>query len=195
MLLKEIHHRVKNNLQIVSSLLELQTIQNDDEKSKEQLLIGQARVKSMALIHQELYQQENLAEVYLQSYLESLCGHIKAAFGGTTESELSIECGNFSLDVDRSVPLGLIINELVTNSYKYAFRNKTLKISIIISKIENNLEVLIRDNGPGIQDPQKIERPKTLGLRLVKRLSKQLKTKLLYEFGDGAVFKLVIEGE
>lgn len=154
LLLKEIHHRVKNNLVVISSLLELQSEQIDDPKIKEAIKDGQNRVNSIGIVHQKLYQYENVGYVDMKEYLLSLCESIRGGFSteGSIHLELIIE--KFDLDIDTAIPIGLIINELLTNTLKYAFPKREMgKIVIKLEKQPNGtIHLEVADNGIGKSD-------------------------------------------
>ncbi|MBU2913932.1 histidine kinase dimerization/phosphoacceptor domain -containing protein [Reichenbachiella agariperforans] len=189
-LLKEIHHRVKNNLQIIASLLYLQSGKFEDEDFKKVLEEGQGRVRSMALIHQKLYENDDLKSIPFGEYLQELVGEIRASFG-MKNVQLNIEADNVFFDVDTAVPLGLIVNEIATNAFKYAFDEKgTGSFSIFLSK-ENGTYILnIKDDGKGLPSEIDIRKTKSLGLRLVRMLSQQLEGEFNFETHNGTSFKL-----
>ncbi|TMM32460.1 sensor histidine kinase [Polaribacter aestuariivivens] len=191
LLVKEVHHRVKNNFQIVSSLLELQSRGIEDEKAKELANEGKNRIKSMALIHQKLYQNET-GLVNFDEYIQLLVKELSVMYGADNQVETSISSENMSFDVDTAIPLGLIINEIITNSYKYAFRNnKNNKLSIAINKNkDNDYQLVIEDNGPGLSNDFDIKKAKSLGLRLINRLVKQLQGSLNQTNKNGAKFEI-----
>ncbi len=195
LLLKEIHHRVKNNLQVVSSLLDLQSVSIHDESTKTVVKEGQSRVKSMALIHQLLYQTDNYTSINFAQYLEQLLTILHNTYKKPDkEIKYLIRAENIQLDVDIAVPLGLITNELLTNAYKYAFIDKkTGNIAIEFSNTNNNKVLLrVKDDGIGFPKGFDVENTKTLGLKLVKLLIQQIKAELSYQIKDGAEFKLLI---
>ena len=179
-MLQEIHHRVKNNLQVICSLLNLQSRYLKEEKIIRAFTETQNRVKSMALVHQQLYQSDNLSEIVLASYVRQLIGNLSRAYSVTSQIEYHLEIGDFELDLDTAVPCGLIINEIVTNAIKYAFTAKQRgEISIHArANSENNLALTIEDNGVGLKPDYDPETSKSLGLRLVKSLTEQLQGKL-----------------
>jgi len=190
LLLKEIHHRVKNNFQIVSSLLELQTKGIEDEKALNLAKEGQGRVRSMALIHQKLYQNDDLL-INFNEYIQSLVNDISSVYS-TTQIEISYDIDeDFTLDIDTAIPLGLIINELITNSFKYAFsKEKPNNLKILFIKNQDGNLVIIKDNGPGIKDRIKIKTVKSIGLKLVRNLVKQLHGSIEYKYDNGAEFSI-----
>ena len=181
LLLKEIHHRVKNNLQIVSSLLSLQSRSVSDEGVLQAINEGKSRVRSMALIHQNLYQGENLTGVSVKPYLGKLCAELLSTYQvDSDEVELKLEIDPISLDVDTLVPLGLILNELITNSLKYAFpRGENAQGSIAITLREEGkaLHLEVCDNGKGF-DTRVNSESEGFGRKLIKSLSKQLEASL-----------------
>ncbi|MGB3607933.1 tetratricopeptide repeat-containing sensor histidine kinase, partial [Psychroserpens sp.] len=151
LLLKEIHHRVKNNLEMVKSLIALQSAKLEDSTAKEAMLASQNRVQSMGIIHQKLYQGENLGSIEMKDYFINLSEGILDSFDA--EDKVKIECAmeQLELDVDTAVPIGLIVNELLTNALKYAFPDNTVgKINISLSKTSDELLTLsVSDNGVG----------------------------------------------
>ncbi|MEX0273587.1 MAG: sensor histidine kinase, partial [Flavobacteriaceae bacterium] len=181
-LLKEIHHRVKNNLQMVSSLLSLQTKNTRSKEAIKALEEGKSRVKAMALIHQKLYQNEDLSIIEMQGYIESLINSVQSVYkkGGHNIS-ITIDAEGVELDIDRAIPFGLILNELVSNSFKYAFpeSDENGKIYIHIRKL-NDQEGFFEytDNGVGLPEDTDERANASMGIRLMNRLANQLQTKL-----------------
>lgn len=192
LLLKEIHHRVKNNLQIVSSLLNLQSNSIDNEFAVTAIKEGQSRIKSMALLHQKLYQNSaDYVKLDFNSYVSDLVESIDKANKNKEQIvKINIEVKNIYFDIDTAVPLGLIINELCTNCYKYAFKNGGVLLVAIEETASNNYKLTIKDSGLGLPNNINIENSKTLGLKLVTMLTKQLRGKLEYYFDNGAIFIL-----
>jgi two-component sensor histidine kinase len=194
-LLKEIHHRVKNNLQVISSLLNLQSGTLSDDLSKTAVTESKSRVKSMALIHQLLYQSEMFTNINFASYLEQLMSSLHSTYCKPGENiRYKISAEPIKLDVDRAIPMGLIINELVTNAYKYAFQGKKEgNIEICLTKQpENDLLLSIADNGIGLPEKIDIQKTNSLGLRLVNLLVKQLKANINHERKNGTIIKIWI---
>lgn len=181
-LLKEIHHRVKNNLQMVSSLLSLQTKNTRSKAAIEALEEGKSRVKAMALIHQKLYQNDDLSVIEMQGYIESLINSIQSVYKkGGHNINITIDAEGVELDIDRAIPFGLILNELVSNSFKYAFPNDDSngKIYIHLRKI-NGQEGFFEytDNGIGLPTDSEERTNASMGIRLMNRLANQLQTSL-----------------
>ncbi|GAB3933116.1 hypothetical protein GCM10028804_48610 [Larkinella terrae] len=189
-LMKEIHHRVKNNLQVISGLLELQSKGLTDETAREALREGRNRVRSIALIHQNLYQFENLSTIDLKRFVSDLCRQIQSVFQKQKPVNIHLNVPDLHLDIDSAVPLGLILNELLSNSFKYAFNavaagEITLEIR---SKAEGRYELQYTDNGPGL--PSDFDPTKTLGLQLVNDLSRQIGGKVQYSTQGGAAYTI-----
>lgn len=190
-LLKEIHHRVKNNLQVISGLLELQKEEMTDEKVKAAFSEGQSRVRSVALIHHNLYQHEALSGIFFKSFTADLVKHMAEVFEERNK-KLSVEVlgEDANLDIDTAVPLGLIINELLTNAYKYAIpENKPGVVTLRLTKIsKGQFELIYKDNGLGFTGALNFEDATTLGLRLIKGLIGQLSGSVRYHYEGGSVF-------
>lgn len=191
-LLKEIHHRVKNNLQIIANLLYLQSGKFDDEKIKNVLEEGQGRVRSMALIHQKLYENEDLKSIPFGEYVLELVNEIKASFGDQmSHVQVKVNATEAYFDVDSAVPLGLIINELTTNAFKYAFQGREEgQFSIYLTKSGSAYVLHVSDDGNGIPEEIDIRKTRSLGLRLVRILSEQLEGEYSFEKENGMNFKL-----
>ncbi|MBI9059944.1 MAG: hypothetical protein JEZ01_19420 [Labilibaculum sp.] len=191
LLLKEIHHRVKNNLQIVSSLLDLQSNTIDDEATLVAINDGQTRMKAMALIHQNLYQNKHIESISFKDYMEQLVVQVSDSNQLEQEFEHSIEMEDVNFDIDTAVPLGLIVNELLTNAFKYAFTKQDIgQLSIKLEHNADYYELSIRDNGSGLPEDYNFNKSKSLGLKLVRRLSKQLYGKAEYTYDNGSVFTI-----
>ena len=203
-LLKEIHHRVKNNLQIISSLLRLQSRTIDDPDTKEVFLEGQNRVESMALIHQNLYKENNLKGVEVKNYIEKLCNNLLETYQLSKEDiELKLDIKPINLDITTLIPLGLIINELFSNSLKYAFTEELNPIlGVQLFEENNQLHLIIYDNGHGIND-EMIEflnnaqmrgnKNWGFGTRLIKTFAKKLEATIHAKNTDGTEVKLIID--
>ncbi|HUH46070.1 MAG TPA: histidine kinase dimerization/phosphoacceptor domain -containing protein, partial [Arenibacter sp.] len=183
-LLKEIHHRVKNNLQMVSSLLSLQTKNTRSKAAIQALEEGKSRVKAMALIHQKLYQNDDLSVIEMQGYIESLINSVQAVYKkGGHNINITIDAEGVELDIDRAIPFGLILNELVSNSFKYAFPDDEAdtgngKIYIHLRKNGEQGYFEYSDNGVGLPADTDELANSSMGIRLMNRLVNQLQSTL-----------------
>ena len=192
LLLKEIHHRVKNNLEIVSSLLELQSAQIDDPSVQAAMLSSQNRVHSMGIIHQKLYQGAHLAAIEMRDYFINLSENILDSFN--TDGKIKVECNmpELILDIDTAISIGLITNELLTNSLKYAFEGRdsgTIKISLNDENTEGSLLLKIADDGVGKKENE-AAKGTGFGTQLIHLLTRQLDGQLSYEIDNGTTVNL-----
>jgi two-component sensor histidine kinase len=194
LLVREVHHRVKNNFQIVASLLELQSKGIEDKKALALANEGKNRVKSMALIHQKLY-QTNDGFINFDEYIVLLIKEISALFASDKNIETTVNSKNMFFDVDTAIPLGLIVNELITNAYKYAFteNDKRYSLDISITKERDFFKLVVSDNGKGLKETIDIKKIKSLGLRLVSRLTRQLQGKFEINNQEGATFVILFK--
>jgi len=165
-LLKEIHHRVKNNMQIVSSLLSLQSRYTTDERYTEMFKESQNRIRSMALVHEKLYRSEDLENIDLREYIKDMVNGLVQSYSSYNIT-VKIEADDIFLGVDTAVPCGLIINELVSNALKYAFPGKKGEIKVGLRGSDGTIHLIVADNGIGIPDTVDFRTTETLGLRLV----------------------------
>lgn len=183
-LLKEIHHRVKNNLQIITSILNLQLRRSEQSEVSIALRQSADRIQSIALLHETLYRSENFSSIDLEVYFTELVGHLVRSYSVDGRLKPKIKMCNINLELDRAIPLGLILTELVTNSLKYAFPANVTKTSspelTVTCSIENDSEFVLeyRDNGIGLPKDFSIEALHSLGSRLVLTLVKQLDGKI-----------------
>ena len=195
-LLQEIHHRVKNNLQFISSLLSLQSEHVSDEMALDALQGGQDRVQSMALIHQNLYQDNNLTGINVKIYFEKLSQNLFDSYNiAPSRIKLNLNIDEVNLDVDSVVPLGLIVNELISNALKHAFpqgRNGIINVSLLEADDELILEV--RDNGIGMKDSEEQVLGSSFGYRLVHAFKEQLDANVKIDGEKGTTIKLHIRG-
>lgn len=177
LLLKEIHHRVKNNLQVISGILSLQNNSISDEKAKQILVEGQDRIQTIALLHKTMYQDENFNVVSFKTYIQELITYIKQT-NITSHKNITIhqEIEDVHFNIDTAIPLSLIINEIITNCYKHAFENKNEGIiSISIKKQINLYELIIEDNGIGLPENFNTnDYPKSIGFDLIQGLCQQI---------------------
>ena len=178
---------MKNNLTVISSLLETQSYSIEDETAKANILEGHSRVKSIALIHQKLYQNDSLATVNFRSFLDDLYKQIASVFLKNGQKVIfTNRMSDTRIDIDTAVPLGLISNELFTNSFKYALKNKsTCEIIVNITQIgDGEFQFCYEDTGEGLPENFEVSKAKSMGLRLINRLSKQLSGKFSYHKKD-----------
>ncbi|MGD2249363.1 MAG: PAS domain S-box protein [Candidatus Methanofastidiosia archaeon] len=167
-LLREIHHRVKNNIQIISSLLNLQSRYIEDKKYAEMLKESQDRIRSMALIHEKLYQSKNLGDIDFGGYIDTLVKALFRSYGVNQEQVVpTVSVEGVSLEIDYAIPCGLIINELVSNVLRHAFPDGRGEIMITLRSIGDSIELKISDNGVGIPEDIDFRNTKSLGLHLV----------------------------
>ncbi len=190
LLLKEIHHRVKNNLQTISSLLNLQSAQIKDKKIQGAVIESKNRVRSMALIHQKLYQGENLAAIEMKEYLRMLSENMIKSFGRHRDLELVVEMPEVEVDVDTAIPIGLITNELLTNTLKYAFpggQPGLIQVSLTHDLEQDQMCLRLSDNGVGMEsmNGEPDERRSNFGSQLVKLLTTQLEGKMVVNTENG----------
>ena len=189
-LLREVHHRVKNNLQVISSILNLQIGYIDDNDTLAVIRDCQDRIKSMAFIHESLYQKEDFAEVNFSEYLQNLCNNLKYSYMTPNRNVLlDFDIEEISLSLDSAIPCGLIVNELVSNCFKYAFENqKRGNIKVSLAKENNNKILVVHDSGQGLPQDLNIETNDSLGLQLVWTLVDQIDGEIKYEYSNGSKF-------
>ncbi|MDY7004573.1 MAG: PAS domain-containing protein [Cyanobacteriota bacterium] len=192
-LLKEIHHRVKNNLHIISNLLDLQSDYIESQKVQELFADSQNRIQSMALIHEQLYQSKNLGQVDFSEYIHALIDNLFCSYGDR-ESQIKpiINVEAITLNLETAIPCGLLINEVVTNSFKHAFPDgKSGEICIELHQDrQEKVYINIKDNGIGIPPDFDWQNSSSLGLKLVRILSKQLKAEIYFDGHKGTVVNL-----
>jgi PAS domain S-box-containing protein len=192
-LLREIHHRVKNNMQIISSLLNLQSRHLNDEKTVNVLKESRNRVRSMAMVHEELYRSHDLSKIDFADYIQRLLSGLFNSYGvdyDFIKSEINVE--DVLLTIDIAVPCGLIINELISNSLKHAFvHGQKGKISLKFHPDGEKYILTVADDGIGIPENIDLENTKTLGLQLVNTLVKQLYGSIDIYRDTGTLFKIV----
>lgn len=189
MLLKEIHHRVKNNLQIISGILELQNLNINDENAKIILKEGQARIQSIALIHKTLYQSENFNKVPFQNYLSDLIQAIQTTYrNNQTQITTNVNANDIELSINTAIPLSLIINEIVTNCFKHAFTDKESgRIDITLSKENSHFKLIIQDNGKGLPEEFNPKKLHSIGFDLIQGLTRQLEGRFEWKNENGAI--------
>ena len=192
-MLKEIHHRVKNNMQIISSLLDLQTDMLQDEQVRGLFKESQQRIRSMALVHEQLYQSSDLARIDFAEYIERLTDHLLRSYGARADNvTLHLDIAPLSLSIETAIPCGLIINELISNAFKHAFPDDQAgEIWIEVQPADNQrLSLAVRDDGVGLPSGFDFRRTPSLGLTLVNTLIKQLNGAIELNRGKGTEFAI-----
>lgn len=190
-LLREVHHRVKNNLQIVSSLLSLQEEKVDNPVALSILAESRGRVTSMALIHEQLYRSRNFCEIDAQDYLRQFLSRLVAAYAGGREVSLRLSLCPMHLSLDQAVPFGLIMNELVTNALRHGFKDRSRgQVRVEMVREDSGVSFTVEDDGVGLPEGFDLGRVATLGLQIVGMLAKQLRGEFTVESAHPARFRL-----
>ncbi len=193
-LIKEVHHRVKNNLQIVSSLLRIQSMSIQDENALEAFQDSQDRIRSMALVHEKLYRSSDLSNVHINEYISQLTSELIRGFGSEKKAKVYLDLEDAFLGIDKAIPFGLILNELITNCLKHAFPgDKKGEIHVGLNSDGNRLELTVYDNGVGMPQDMDIHRIRSTGLTLVQSLVKQLKGTINIKDDGGTRFEICID--
>lgn len=193
-LLKEIHHRVKNNLQIISSILNLQSSFVEDEGTLEILRESRNRIASMAIIHENLYQLEDFSSIEFGSYLYNLTLNLMGSYRISEKIKLETDISEVDLVLDQAIPCGLIVNELISNSLKYAWdNNQEGIISVSIKQLKNKIILEVKDNGKGLPELYEKMNTETLGLQLVSTLVEQLDAELIVDIKKGTKYLLTFD--
>lgn len=193
-LLKEVHHRVKNNLQIISSLLNLQSNYIEDKEALEVFKESQNRIKSMALIHEKLYQSGNLSQINIRDYIRDLSAKLFSSYRHDSKNiKLNLNVEEILLEVDKCIAVGLILNELISNSLKHAFANRAGgELNIDLFRTGNELIIITTDNGIGFPEDFDFQNTETLGLQLVFSLIDQHNGTIEYDNKNGTKFKITL---
>lgn len=200
-MLKEIHHRVKNNMQIISSLLRLQSQHFEDDNIREIFNLSRNRIKSMALIHDSLYKSEDLAKIDFSDYLQKIATHLLAAYRIDSVSiKPEYELESVFLDINKAVPCGLLVNEIITNSILHGFQQEEIsqkrpkednRIYISLKKVQGGkTQIIIRDTGVGFPEDIDHKKPETLGLQLIRDLAKQLEGTIKLDRNNGTTWTI-----
>jgi two-component system, sensor histidine kinase PdtaS len=191
-LVKEIHHRVKNNLQIIISLLNSQSNYLDSKEAIAAITESRHRMQAMSLIHQKLYQSDDTKSVNMRNYIHELADYLEASFADQNKISFILDIDNIELDLTQAIPVGLILNESITNSIKYAFdsgERGSIKVNMKISN-SKNVELEIADNGKGLPDNFDVKKSNTLGMLLINGLVKQIGGNLQFYNRNGAVLMI-----
>ncbi len=197
-LLREIHHRVKNNLQVISSLLNLQSEYLQHERDKQLFTDSQTQIYTMALVHEQLYQSERISKIFMDQYLHSLGDKLFDIYNVSAyQVAFEVDAKDIVLDIDTAIPLALLVSELISNSLKYAFPGNTRgKISVSLHKVdEKTCTMEVRDNGIGLGGDIDLGKSTTLGHKLVYSLSEQLMGTLEYSVNQGTCFRITFPCE
>ncbi len=192
-LLREIHHRVNNNLQMISGILALQQMYNTDDSIRLILQEGQARIQSIALIHKALYHSDNFARVSFESYLNELVAAIQKTYQNEAKTiHCLVDAGQIELNINTAIPLSLIINEIITNSFKHAFKNRSEgRINIRLSKLNDHYKLSIIDDGIGLPDHFDPTNLHSIGFDLIVGLTKQLDGELTWQNQNGTEINII----
>ncbi len=196
-LLKEIHHRVKNNMQIISSLLSLQSKNIPDKETQEIFDESRNRIRSMALIHEKLYQSKDFFRINFDGYVIDLLNNLMISYGPKGKNiKAEVNIKDISFDIDSAITLGLIINELASNAYKHAFKGmQNGKITVKITKENGKYILTVKDNGTGLPDNLDVKRSETLGLQLVDTLVGQMYGKFEIRNNEGTEARIEFGGK
>jgi PAS domain S-box-containing protein len=192
-MLKEIHHRVKNNLAIVSGLLQLQMYETDNPLLRDTLEESERRIQTMALIHEQLYNSESLGNISCDKYIGDLVETIRNTIGSAQDVNVKTDIESIELDIERAVPFALLVNEVVTNSFKHAFDGQgdsTNTIAIRITEDNGQVHAQLRDNGKGLPDDLQPEISDTLGMNLIDNFAQQLEAEWEIGSDDGTYVQL-----
>jgi two-component sensor histidine kinase len=193
-LLKEIHHRVKNNLQVISSLLSLQSRYIKDEETLDAIKAGKSRVQSMSLLHQNLYRDDNLKGVEMNQYFENLGQNLFDTYNIADNIQFTTEIDNMTLDIDTVVPMGLITNELISNALKHAFKGKESgKIHLSLKEINDTLHLTVKDDGVGLPDGELPVSQKSLGATLIQSFAEKLEGIIKIDISNGSSITVEIK--
>jgi PAS domain S-box-containing protein len=193
-LIREIHHRVKNNMQVIISLLRLQARTIPDAERREIFSVTQDRIRSMALVHEKLYHSRDLASIDFKGYIQSLVSHLSYSASETAARvRIELQLDDLELNINKAVPCGLILNEWITNAFKYAFpesRAGTIRIRLE-ARIPDGIRLTVADDGVGLPETVDPLKPVTLGLQIVNDLARQIDAKILIERRGGTSLTLV----
>lgn len=180
LLLAELYHRVKNNLNIVTSLINIRKNNSDSQEVIDALEDCRGRVYSMALVHQQMYSDSKVGNLNMMDYLVELIRNVEHAFGGDADVVLQVDSNELTLPISKAVPIGLIMNELITNSYKHAIvPGQKLIVRIHVYQLENSLQIDVTDNGPGIKTDRE-NAQSTLGFDLIRSLCEQIDASFIF---------------
>ncbi|QYO62439.1 sensor histidine kinase [Leptolyngbya sp. 7M] len=190
-LLKEVHHRVKNNLHIIANLLDLQSDRIQEPQLLSLFTNAQTRIHAIALIHEQLYQSDSLGQINFADYLRRLLDNIRLAAGDPTHPiQSSLTAEPVLLNLETAVPCGLLINELVTNALKHAFPEQPGEIAIMLFQVQDTIHIVVQDDGVGLPANLDWRNSESLGLKLVQILARQLRANLTIDGSHGVRVEL-----
>ncbi|MCW9705618.1 PAS domain-containing sensor histidine kinase [Fodinibius salsisoli] len=194
-LLAEIHHRVKNNLAIISGLLEMQVFNTEDEKLLNKLRESQARIQSIAMVHEKLYSSDSFSEIAIDQYIKDLVERIVSSMANFNKNiRMQYDMDPVTLTVGQAIPCGLILNELITNCFKHAFKDQQEgQIWTVLKRKDENLHLVVKDNGSGLADDFDIHTESSLGMTLINTLIQQLNGELSVSTNGGSNFEITFE--
>lgn len=194
-LLEEIHHRVKNNLAIISGMLQLQAFEAENEEIKNALNDGQLRIQSIGIVHELLYQSEDFIDICFEEYINKLINTIRNTLSFDHQHiDVVVDTGNVLLDINQAIPSAILINELVTNAYKHAFDDgESGKIQIVLKEDRETISIIVRDDGKGLPDGFTIEDHTSIGMNLIQTLTDQLEGDLEYKSENGTWCRIQFE--
>ncbi|WP_138430454.1 PAS domain S-box protein [Fodinibius saliphilus] len=194
-LLEEIHHRVKNNLAIISGFLQLQAFEIEDTKIKEVLSDSQLRIQSIAIVHEMLYQSDDFADISFETYVKRLIETVEKTLPLNYQHiDIDISASDVALDINQAIPCAILINELVTNAYKHAFQGRDAgKIWISLERNADRINLKIQDNGVGLPEDFSIENQNSIGMNLIQTLTQQLNGSLQVYNDGGSCFKVCFQ--
>jgi len=195
-LLKEIHHRVKNNLSIIASLLGLQAMESNNKQITNAFQESKNRIQSMAMVHEKLYSSDNFSEIPFKEYIKDMANELLQIYQNKSKVSLVFNLDDIYLNINIAIPCGLILNELITNAFKYAFQGRNKGNIIISLKTLKNSQysLIVKDDGVGLPENTDIENPTTLGFQLIKDLSIQINGVLSITSNKGTKFCIIFPG-
>jgi two-component sensor histidine kinase/AmiR/NasT family two-component response regulator len=194
-MLKEIHHRVKNNLQVISSLLSLQSGYTEDAEATNLLRECQHRVRSMSMLHEKLYRSEDLSRIDMSEYAVTLISFLLRSYSIDGRVKPTYKIKNIHMGIDSAIPCGLIINELVSNALTHAFGQESGgELTVFMHRENDNIKLEVSDNGCGLPEDFNISESRTLGMTLVETLAQQLSGKVNFFNDNGATFQITFPG-
>lgn len=192
-LLAEIHHRVKNNLAVVSGLMQLHAFETDNIEVKERLTVSINRVKSIALIHEELYRSNSFSEICLPSNIKSLCKNIADIYDPKGLATTNFDMEEVSLNINKALPCALVVNEVFTNVYKHAFKERFGTIDVTLREVGERILLIISDDGPGLPDRIKEDSRSSMGFNLINNLTDQLDGEINVTNEGGCTVELLFD--